>query len=571
MKTWMNKRIAWFRNQKYRRKLNLVMILEGLLPLCIVAVFMIQGFYRILSEREQDAIEVSLKQVGDSIAQQVDIYDNLLTYTVFDSELQGILDKKQQKTYEVYHDYTYVVDPVLNMPKFYHEDIDHLTIYSDNIETAHGTTLRPLSDIKDMDWFGELESSAEEIWVWPDDSHQQLLVIRRFPGFHESEAYLGIYCTLKGFTGPMQYFEKEGAGIMMVDEDNRILFMNSSYGTGMTYDELAEQYTIVRREIGQLPVSICVFMEEATIYQEFNTMMKRIILVIVACLLVIFLVSRYMSHVMVRRIEALTKSINEMDPEDRRIDVVDTSQDEVGILVRSFKNMLAEINKLIREVYEGKIRQQRLEMKALQAQINPHFLYNTLSVINWKALATGQEDISHVTLALSDFYRTTLNKGKNLITVQNELLNIRSYLDIQLVMHDNDFTVEYDIDDSLQMYEMPKLVLQPLVENSLEHGLDLKTEGEKRLKITCREERDKIVWIVEDTGVGMDEETCRSLMSIHAKGYGVRNVNERLELIYGKDASMRFESVQGEGTTVTVRIPRQLSEAGRGIADETDQ
>ena len=571
MKTWIKNKIAWLNNQKYRRKLNLVMILVGLIPLCIVAVFMIQGFNRILSEREQEAIEVSLKQVGEAIDQQVDIYDNLLTYTVFDSELQGILDKKQQKTYEVYYDYTYVVDPVLNMPKFYHEKIDHLTIYSDNIETAHGTTLAPLSDIENMPWFKTLKASVEEVWVWPDGGHQQLLAIRRIPGFHESEAYLGIYCTLEGFTDPMQYFEKEGAGIMMVDEDNRILFMNSSYGTGMTYDELEEQYMIVRRDIDHLPVSICVFMEKATIYQEFYTMLKQIVLVIAVCLLLIILVSRYMSRIMVRRIEALTRSINEMDPEDRRIDVVDTSQDEVGILVRSFKNMLAEINKLIREVYEGKIRQQRLEMKALRAQINPHFLYNTLSVINWKALAAGQEDISHVTLALSDFYRTTLNKGKNMITVQNELLNIRSYLDIQLVMHDNDFTVEYDIEDSLLMYEMPNLVLQPLVENSLEHGLDLKTEGEKLLKISCKNDKDKIVWTVSDTGVGMDQETCRSLLSIHAQGYGVRNVNERLELLYGKAASMYFESVPGEGTTVTVRIPKQLSEAGRGIADETDQ
>lgn len=571
MKTWMNNRYAWFRNQKYRKKLNLVMILVSLIPLCIVAVFMIEGFYHILSEREQEAVEVSLKQVGDSIDRQVDIYLNLLTYTVFDTELQDILDTEQQKTYEMYHDYTYTVDPILNMPKFYHDAIDHLTIYSNNIRTAHGTTLAPLADIENMPWFEELEASAEGLWVWPDDSHQQLLVIRRFPGFHESEAYLGIYCTLQAFIDPMQYFEKEGAGIMMVDQDNRILFMNSSYGTGMTYDELAEQYTIVKRDIGHLPVSICVFMEEATIYQEFYVMMKRIAVVIVVCLLLIVLVSHYMSHIMVRRIEALTKSINGMDPEDRHIDMEDTSGDEVGILVRSFKNMLAEINKLIREVYEGKIRQQRLEMKALQAQINPHFLYNTLSVINWKAMAAGQEDISHVTLALSDFYRTTLNKGKSLITVQNELLNIRSYLDIQLVMHDNDFTVEYDIDESLLMYEMPKLVLQPLVENALEHGLDLKTGGEKCLRITCSEARDKMVWTVEDTGVGMDEETCRSLLSIHARGYGVKNVYERLELIYGKDAAMYFQSLPGQGTTVTVRIPRQLSEAGRGIADETDQ
>ena len=158
-----------------------------------------------------------------------------------------------------------------------------------------------------------------------------------------------------------------------------------------------------------------------------------------------------------------------------------------------------------------------------------------------------------------------------MITVQNELLNIHAYLDIQLVMHDNDFTVEYDVDNGLLMYEMPNLVLQPLVENSLEHGLDLKKKKKKSIIITCKDEKDTMVWTVEDTGVGMDEATCRRLLSIQATGYGVRNVNERLELLYGKAASITFKSVPGMGTVATVRIPKQLSETGRGIANETDQ
>ena len=570
MKHWIADFLSRIHNMKYRRKINGVMIIVGLVPLAIVAFFMISGFRKILSERERESMEVSLKQVSDSIERQEDVYVNLLTYTVFDSELQDILDKPQKEKYDVYYDYTKTVDPVLNMPKFYHDGIDHLTIYSDNIQIAHDTTLAPLAEIEGKSWFRELKTAQSALWVWPDDSHEQLLAIRSFPGFHESEAYLGVYCNLQSFTDPLQYFEKEGAGIMMIDDGNHILFQNADFAQDMTYDELADEYMILTQKISSLPVSVCIYMEKKAIYQEFMVMLGWILLVVGFCLLAILLISRYMSRILVRRIEALTRSVDTVDPEYRTICLEDDSRDEIGILVRSFHRMLDEINTLIREVYEGKIRQQRQEMKALQAQINPHFLYNTLSVINWKALAAGQDDISHVTLALSDFYRTTLNKGKSLITVESELLNIRSYLDIQLVMHDDDFTVEYDVNESLYLYKMPKLVLQPLIENALEHGLNLKDEGEKKLSIRCYEEKNRLIWKITDTGVGMEPEVCQSLMSVNAKGYGVRNVNERLELLYGNSAQMLFASTPGKGTTVTVYIPKQLSESGKGIIDEME-
>ena len=126
MKHWIADFLSRIHNMKYRRKINGVMIIVGLVPLAIVAFFMISGFRKILSERERESMEVSLKQVSDSIERQEDVYVNLLTYTVFDSELQDILDKPQKEKYDVYYDYTKTVDPVLNMPKFYHDGIDHL-------------------------------------------------------------------------------------------------------------------------------------------------------------------------------------------------------------------------------------------------------------------------------------------------------------------------------------------------------------------------------------------------------------------------------------------------------------
>lgn len=115
--------------------------------------------------------------------------------------------------------------------------------------------------------------------------------------------------------------------------------------------------------------------------------------------------------------------------------------------------MLGEINRLIHEVYESKLTQRKSEMTALQAQINPHFLYNSLSLINWKALEAGQQDISKITLALSSFYRTSLNRGKNVLTIEKEIENMKSYLEIQLCMHDNDFDVIMDIDEEILPYQ----------------------------------------------------------------------------------------------------------------------
>ena len=141
------------------------------------------------------------------------------------------------------------------------------------------------------------------------------------------------------------------------------------------------------------------------------------------------------------------------------------SKDEVGVLIRSFKRMMDEINKLISEVYESRIELQKTEMRALQAQINPHFLYNSLSIINWKAIEAGQPQISKVTLALSTYYRTSLNRGETMTTMENEVSNIRAYLHIQLVMHDDSFQVVEEIDEGTYTCQVPKLILQPLVED----------------------------------------------------------------------------------------------------------
>ena len=560
MKIWIKKIVEKIRNLKYRRKINLVLVLVGLLPLAIVTIFMILGFKKILVEKEYEAMEVALNQTANMIEKQVDIYTNLLNYTVFDSDLQNILEKEQTADFESYSDYVNIVDPILSAPKFYHDGIQRMAIYSDNIKISHDVTLAPLKEISDEKWFSQLQNAEDGVWVWPGSDREELLAIRAFPGYRDSQSYLGMYCSLSSLIEPLYYFQKDGAGVLLTDEKNAILYREIASGSSKeikNLEEIKNNYQYSKREIENLPLCIYIYMDQSKIYSGFYKMLYSIVFVVAISLICILVISSYMGHLLVNRIERLTTCVNRIAYEDMTIDMEDNSRDEVGVLVRSFHKMLDEIKRLISEVYESRIRQQKLEMQALQAQINPHFLYNTLSVINWKAISAGEEDISTITLALSDYYRTTLNRGDSFINIQGEMTNIQSYIQIQLMMHDYDFQVEYGIDESLYDYRMPKLILQPLVENALEHGLDLKEEGEKKLSIFCEDMGDHIVWTVEDNGVGMDETVVNKLVKTHTTGYGVNNVNDRLVLLYGEEYGIRIESVPDVGTKIRVLIPKK--------------
>lgn len=571
MKRWIEKGVDWIRNLKYRRKLNLVLILVGLLPVIIIGGYMIYGFRELLGEKEYESMEVSLNQASATIDKQLEIYSNLLNYIVFDRDLQEILDREQTQDYASYSNYVNVVDPILNTPKFYHDSIKKITIFSEDIKIPHDITLAPLADIQGKNWFKQLRQASDAIWVWPDENHDEILAIRSFPGYRTTEAYLGIYCELNRLMEPLQYFEKEGAGILLVDEKNQTLFCNAlgdEESEVQGVEEIESSYRYMKRRIQDLPLYIYIYMGEEAIYSGFYEMLGRIVFVVIVSLLSILVISRAMSGLLVKRIENLTTCVNQMDTGNMKINVEDRSLDEVGILIRSFHKMLNQIQRLISEVYQSKITQQELEMQALQAQINPHFLYNTLSMINWKAISAGEEDISKITLALSDFYRTTLNKGNNFITIAGEVLNIKSYLEIQLMMHDYEFEVEYQIDESVGSYQMPKLILQPLVENALEHGLDMKENGEKRLVLSCQQNQEDIVWTVQDNGVGMNESMVSNLVKTHATGYGVKNVNDRLALLYGESYVLHIESYPGEGTRVKIHIPKDGLVVRRGVFDE---
>ena len=206
--------------------------------------------------------------------------------------------------------------------------------------------------------------------------------------------------------------------------------------------------------------------------------------------------------------------------------------DEIGELTTVINNIILETKQLIVDVYESQIREREYAMKALQAQINPHFLYNTLSAINWHAIKTDNIEISEIVTSLSNFYRTALNKGSNVTTVRNELENIRAYVKIQENIHNFSFDVAYEIDEQVLDYEMPNLIIQPIVENAIEHGIDEKTDGRGMLAIRVFRKEDSICFEIADNGKTIAFKKMEELLQQDSKNYGMKNVNKRLELFY---------------------------------------
>ncbi|MBQ9699059.1 MAG: sensor histidine kinase [Lachnospiraceae bacterium] len=234
---------------------------------------------------------------------------------------------------------------------------------------------------------------------------------------------------------------------------------------------------------------------------------------------------------------------------------------EVGVLNDSLNAMIDKIQNLVEQVKVEQIRLRKAEFELLQAQINPHFLYNTLDAIVWLAEAGEHKRVVSMVESLSDFFRTSLNQGKELITVEEELIHVRSYLEIQQVRYQDILEYKIDVPEELYKYMISKITIQPLVENALYHGIKNK-RGLGNINITGKMEDSYFELIIEDDGVGMTTERLEKVYDrIHHHTpsedeiYGLYNVNERIRLNFGEEYGIFIDSKHMEGTVVKVRLP----------------
>lgn len=252
------------------------------------------------------------------------------------------------------------------------------------------------------------------------------------------------------------------------------------------------------------------------------------------------------------RIKLLHHQIGQIKTGEMKELVIEPHTDEIGRLITSYNYMVKRMEELMARQFVLGQEKTGAELKALQSQINPHFLYNTLDMINWMAQKNETENISEVIQAMSKFYRLSLSKGKDIITIREEIRMCEAYMDIQKRRFKGRIRFEEEVQEDIYGYLIPKITLQPFIENAIVHGICEKEDGRGVVMLTGWMEDDYIHLSVTDDGKGMSQEDKGN-----SKGsqYGLENIEKRLSLFYGQEISVEVESSLGIGTCVSIHIP----------------
>lgn len=568
MQNKMKKLLHWVNGIKLRYKLAIIYSMFCFLPVMLLFWLSFLQMRSIIGDKEKMNLQSYLQQSVSSMDRTLDGYNSLSDYIAFDRTLAEVFSMEYGTPYEQYEQLTQKVDPILRSSSYFHGGMQRITIYTDNGMVKHDTTVAPVSEIEETDWYQKTLEHPGLNW-FVNYQEKTLFSARKlsFSGVREGVNILYMDVDYQKLFTPYAETLISECGLYITDQEGKLVFEESRFSGknqsyDLTYSEFLEQrnrgstdYTILCEESNTTGWTVWLYQPVGLAGEAMRPIGVMAGVTILICIFAAVLAYFITSGMVSGRIERLTCLMQEVQEGSMDMQVGSDDRDEIGMIYRGFGSMMKRIRTLINEVYLGKITQKEAELKALQAQINPHFLYNTLSLINWKALAAGEEDISRMTLAMSTFYRTALNRGRNVLQVEAELSNTRAYLEIQSMLHDGDFDYEIEVQPEILQCESLNLILQPLVENAIHHGIEEKTDGRGKISVRGWKEDNCVWFMVEDNGVGMEQKVADKILTMESKGYGVRNVDERIRLCYGEKYAMKVESVVGKGTKMTIHFP----------------
>lgn len=554
-------------NAKLKNKLFIIYFAVVIIPMILLIIMSTNRMAYVIKEKENTNIRTYLNQAAYSVDSELIAYNSLSDYLSFNDAVAQVLVASYDNTYDLYAKINEVIKPQMDTIKYFNDSAKQVTIYTSLGGIKYDNLIVPLSEISDEFWYKKASMDVSRQW-YVDEEKNIAFCVRRMSMLKKNNRLGILYISIdynKLFEALSNDMGKN-YGIFVTDKNDEVIYSLARFedryaDCALTYDEFLEldsdsEYTVMFEDLEQTTWRLWLYKADKTILSDTEPIFDLWYAVGVCAVLALILGSLLVSRFITKRISYLRDGMKaaESGSFDVRLEVRES--DEIGELIKGYNTLIEEVSTLIDQVYESRLIEKKHEMKALQNQINPHFLYNSLSLINWKAIEVGNSDISNITLALSNFYRTSLNKGRNTLSIADEISNVKSYIEIQLVMHDYEFEVVYDVDDEILQYETLNLILQPIVENAIEHGIDVKEDNEKGvITIRGRKENDMIYISVEDNGVGMEEEKAATIITRDSKGYGIRNVNERIQLYYGEQYCLNVRSRINEGTCITVCIP----------------
>lgn len=545
-----------------RGKLIMVYLLVGFIPFSVFMLYAYRVNRDLTARNARMAFENAVEQAVAAADNALDTFDAMSAYVFNDTSLLAALNRDYGSNYySMYHVYRTLIEP--NCMAYYalYPALSRMTVYTAGNLHPYSNYVMPLERLKaDEPWFESHELSYSPTWLSQTLSASGNLVhVRRIgmPSLSAQEHYLYLEIDPKAVFQPIYGLTLEPYAVL-VENGEESFFLADTLSVQREYTaEAILQGRDTGLNVVHAPLPAIGWemyfisdTDEAANAAGFWSYVAPWAMILLLGVLVIVCITSITGPIedLAFRMRAFGRGNMSLPlPEPGRTD-------EIGTLIQSFNDMATHIRELIEVTYASEIKEKEYRQRLLRAQINPHFLYNSLSIIHAKAVMARQPEISAMATALAKFYRSALNGGRDTTAIRGEVENIRAYVQIQKMLSSNDFEAEYAIDESVLDEKIPNFILQPFVENAIDHGLAASEREGKRLRISVRREEGDAVFEICDNGAGMDEATLNSLFAEKATGYGIRNVDDRLRLAYGNGYSLNIQSVPGRGTRVRLRL-----------------
>lgn len=465
---------------------------------------------------------------------------------------------------------------------FYYIDDDFVVVHQ------NGLHYRPIKSIESEDWYEKLkENNGRNTWFsfqkdeyFPEN--KTLSLARYITDSNDYRNQIGVLVFSMDTSTLLRSFTKitEQQVIYLADENGTIIASsealenNPKWGQESNSQSSMDAYAVWKNEQGKFLIRRCeiddtgIYLVSLVPYEYMGAIYKSFLFWVLGGYFLILLLAAFYISFMSKRLtiplKKLAESISTATVSGKLECLeIDSTEKEICTLVDAYNMLIQKIEILLKQQYSLGKEKQQAELMALQSQINPHFLYNTLEMVNWMAERNEKENVQTVIQKMSTFYRLVLSKGKDIVTIREELALCETYLTIQQMRFQGRIQYERDVDDEILDYLIPKITLQPFVENAILHGIIASIEGRGTLSINGWEEDGRIILAVMDDGAGMAEED-REKSNSKGSHYGMKNIGLRLSVYYQEDIKIEVESTKGVGTCVSINIPMWPKDTKRG-------
>ncbi|NLG24975.1 MAG: histidine kinase [Clostridiales bacterium] len=536
-------------------------------PLGLLGLYAQQMSQQYVRDYARQSLTAMVERAAGSLSMKLEQYGQFVDFSIANPRMQSIYINQYDSYYALYADLSEWLAPFFSgIRSIAGKELRDIKIYSEQGLEKYGEALLPARLAEGKAWYRRACASPYPVYGY-DGEDRALYIARRIQrsGDLLNQDPLGVLrlslradLLLEGYADigwpEYCYALLNGDGTPIVRQGRGVSLPAQTYPAAgepsVTYQ--GQTYLAFSADVagpGWRVVYLVPDRSTASVRPKIATV-NTILLAVAAppLLAAIWL----FTSALLRGIRRLERKMDRVAGGELDLEVRSDARDEIGRLTNRFGHMLATVNALIGERERTQRKLADLQLKALRAQIDPHFLYNTLSRINWRAIRTGDEETVFLVEQLATFYRTCLNKGQALIRVEDEIANVRAYLEIQKRMHRDSFDAAIDVESAIMGRYMLNFLLQPLVENAVQHGVEHKRAGRGAVTVRGFLSGGALCFEVSDNGPGLPADL--DVLNAPTRGYGLQNVVERIRLRYGPQYGVEVTSTAG-GCAARIRIP----------------